>query len=111
LASPTHLVEIDLLRGGRRMPIDELPPCDYCVVVSRSEDRPRAGLWPIRLRDGLPEIPIPLRDEKCTPRLALQEILHRIYDEAGYHKYVYDESPDPPLRKRDAAWAKAVVAK
>src|SRR5262249_49705077 len=61
LASPVHLVEIDLLRGGPRMPIEDLPDCDYCVMVSRSQERPRVGLWPIRLRERLPVIPIPLR--------------------------------------------------
>ena len=35
LASPAHLVEIDLLRGFERMPLKDLPPCDYVVMVSR----------------------------------------------------------------------------
>ena len=30
-----HFVEIDLLRGGPRMPWLDMPACDYCVVVSR----------------------------------------------------------------------------
>ena len=43
LRSRAPLVEIDLLRGGPRMPPDDLPTCDYCAVVSRVEERPRAG--------------------------------------------------------------------
>src|SRR5262249_10000496 len=31
LASAVHFVEIDLLRGGPRMPMENLPACDYCV--------------------------------------------------------------------------------
>jgi hypothetical protein len=111
LASPTHFVEIDLLRGGPRMPIDDLPACDYCVVVSRAEDRPRAALWPIRLREPLPSIPIPLREADRLPRLDLQGLLQRIYDDAGYQKYIYDERPDPPLGRKDAAWAKSLLPK
>ena len=30
-------------------------------MVSRAERRPLAAFWPIRLRDRLPEIPVPLR--------------------------------------------------
>src|SRR5947208_5462061 len=37
LVSTVHLVEIDLLRGGRRMPMEDVPECDYCVLVSRVE--------------------------------------------------------------------------
>jgi hypothetical protein len=43
LASAVHFVEIDLLRGGPRMPMQNLPECDYCVLVSRVETRPDAG--------------------------------------------------------------------
>ena len=56
-----HFVEIDLLRGGPRMPWLDMPKCDYCVVVSRYEERPKAGIWPLGIRDRLPAIPIPLR--------------------------------------------------
>jgi hypothetical protein len=111
LSSPTHFVELDLLRGGPRMPIDDLPPCEYCVIVSRAEDRPQAALWPIGLRKALPSIPIPLREPDRLPRLDLQRLLHRIYDDAGYQKYIYTERPDPPLARKDAAWAKSVLAK
>src|SRR5262249_15239633 len=60
-AGGAHLVEIDLLRGGRTMPAVNRPECTYSVMVSRAEERPRAGFWPIRLRERLPEVPIPLR--------------------------------------------------
>ena len=36
LCSQTHLVELDLLRGGPRMPVEELPACDYYALVSRA---------------------------------------------------------------------------
>ena len=61
LSSTANLVEIDLLRGGPRMPWLDMPVCDYCVVVSRVAERPRAGIWPIQLRERLPLIPVPLR--------------------------------------------------
>jgi hypothetical protein len=105
LQSNVHVVEIDLLRGGPRMPWLNMPPCDYCVIVSRAERRPKAGMWPIGLRGRLPTIPVPLRQGDPDARLDLQEVLHRVYDAAGYHYYVYDDEPVPGLSPEDAAWA------
>ncbi len=106
LQSNVHFVEIDLLRGGPRMPWRDLPACDYCVVVSRAERRPKAGVWPIRLRDRLPIVPVPLRQGDPDARLDLQEVLNRVYDAAGYHYYVYTDDPVPRLSPEDAAWAR-----
>lgn len=110
LRSNAHLVEIDLLRGGPRMPWQGMPACDYCVVVSRAEQRPRAGIWPVGLRERLPEVPIPLRGGDADARLDLQALLHRVYDAAGYGYYMYEEQPEPALREEDAAWARALIA-
>jgi hypothetical protein len=109
LASATHLVEIDLLRGGPRMPMENLPACDYCVLVSRAPNRPDAGLWPIRLRERLPVVPIPLRPRHADAELDLQPLLDRIYDAAGYEDYLYRGQPQPQLNAEDAAWAQPFV--
>ncbi len=109
LRSPAHLVEIDFLRGGPPMPSDERPGCDYSVLVSRAERRPDAQFWPVRLRDRLPMIPIPLRAQEGDARVDLQEVLHRAYEGPGYEHFIYDGSPDPPLPAADATWAGAIV--
>jgi len=100
-----NLVEIDLLRGGARTPMEGAPPCDYVVMVARPTEWPRAGIWPIRLRDRLPEIPIPLADPDPDVRVSLQDLLHGIYDAAGYDRFIYAGEPDPPLAA-DAEWAR-----
>jgi hypothetical protein len=109
LMSPAHLVEIDLLRGWGPMPLDNRPDCDYSVFVSRAERRPTAEMWPIRLRDRLPVIPIPLRAPDTDCKVDLQEVLHRAYEGAGYERFIYGGTPEPPLAPDDAAWAQQFV--
>jgi hypothetical protein len=109
LSSTANLVEIDVLRGGPPMPWLDMPECEYCVVVSRVEDRPRAGIWPIRVRERLPIVAVPLRTGEPPATLDLQHILNHIYDAAGYALYIYGSEPDPPLSPKDAAWAKTLL--
>jgi Protein of unknown function (DUF4058) len=110
LHSNAHFVEIDLLRGGPRMPIEKAKECDYSIMVSRVEDRPDVNYWPISLRDPLPAIPIPLRPPHAFVNLDLQSVLHVVYDRAGYRDYVYRKTPMPPLNPEDAAWATALIS-
>lgn len=110
LKSPAHFVEIDLLRGGQRMPFEDLPACDYYVMVSREQQRPFAGIWPIGLRDPLPPIPIPLKPGDPDARLDLQQLLHEVHDAAGYAKYIYENDLTPPLAEEDAQWVKGLVS-
>jgi hypothetical protein len=100
------LVEIDLLRGGRRPIQNNLPACDYYASVSRVETHPRIEFWPIHLRDRLPTIPIPLRSADPYARLDLQAVVDRIYDAAGYEDYIYDGQTQPRLAADDEAWAR-----
>jgi hypothetical protein len=107
--SGVHLVEIDLLRGGPRMPLAPRPRGDYCVVVSRAQDRPEADVWSIRLREPLPTIPIPLLPSEADARLDLQAVLNRVYDAAGYGHYMYRSQPEPPLSAEDQRWADEMI--
>ena len=66
-------------------------------------------MWPLRLRDRLPVIPIPLQNPDGDVHIDLQQIVHRIYDAAGYADYIYGGKPQPPLHPSDAAWAATLV--
>jgi hypothetical protein len=109
-AAGLHLVEIDLLRGGPRLPLIDIPTCDYLVAVSRANERPRVGLWPVGIREVLPKIPIPLRGPDPDASLDLQEILNRVYDSARYEPLLYRQSPQPSLNDADRSWAESIVA-
>jgi hypothetical protein len=106
LLSAAHLVEIDLLRLGQRVPMQEpLPPAPYFVFVGRAERRPIVDVWPIHLADRLPRIPIPLLAGDPDVILDLQQALDTIYDALSYDLSVdYTRPSDVPLEGA-AAWA------
>jgi hypothetical protein len=107
LGSPSHWVEIDLLRGGVGVWTREaLPPCEYLVHLSRVEKRPKGLLWPIRLSQRLPVIMIPLKTGDPDASLDLQAVLNTAYDRAGYDLDLdYTRDPTPPLSGEWSAWA------
>lgn len=109
LASDVHYVEIDLRRGGTRLPPGNLPESDYYALVSRAQQRSRIDVWPIRVRERLPMIPVPVRSEHADAILDLQAVLNGIYDDAGYAYHIYSGEPEPPLSRVDAAWARQFV--
>ncbi|MDY7015806.1 MAG: DUF4058 family protein, partial [Cyanobacteriota bacterium] len=80
LASPAHLIEIDLLRTGKPMPIvEKIPKTDYRILIARSDCRPRAQLYAFSLRQPIPSFSIPLRSGDIEPRLNLHDLLSGIY--------------------------------
>ena len=111
LESRTHLVELDLLRGGLRLPaIGGLPPGDYYAVISRSRDRPRAAVYAWGVRQPMPSIPIPLKDEDPETSLDLQAVFTTVYDRARYHLSLDYEAPlDPAFAAEDQAWARDAI--
>ena len=106
LLSPAHLLEIDLLRRGKRVPMKEsLPPAPYFVFLSRAEKRPVADVWPIALSDSLPTVPIPLLSDDDDAFLDLQAAFTAMYDLLGYDLAVdYSRPPEVPLKAEAAVW-------
>lgn len=60
LASLTHLVEIDLLRGGQPLPMLGGVKSDYRILISRSDRRPSAQLYAFSVRQRIPQFTVPL---------------------------------------------------
>jgi hypothetical protein len=117
LASDANLIELDLLRHGRRLlpypdlvAAVEMLDADYLVLLNRSALR--QGNWmdytlyPIRLPESLPCIPIPLAGQDPDVLLDLQVAVNRVYREGPYMRAIdYTGDPEPPLNETDAAWA------
>jgi hypothetical protein len=106
LRSEAHLVEIDLLHAGRRIPMERtLPPAPYYVYVGREESRPMTDVWPIRLDQPLPQIPIPLLAGDADVMLDLQQALTAVYDISDYGLELdYSKPPGVPLTPEESTW-------
>jgi len=52
---------------------------------------------------------IPWRPPHSDAWLDLQQLLHRVYDAAGYEDYIYRSPPQPRLDSEDTAWAQQLV--
>lgn len=91
------------------MPLDSSVECDYLVLVSRSVERLSVGLWPVKLRESPPKIPIPLEPQDADAVVDLQQLLHDTYDAAGYADYIYTGRPRPALQPGEAEWAERIV--
>ena len=106
LHSEANLVEIDLLRGGKRLPtVEPLPKGDYYAFVTRVERRPKVEVysWPLERR--LPTIPIPLAEGDPDVRLDLQAVFDSTYDRSGYdYALNYTKAVEPPLSDSQQEW-------
>ncbi|NUQ66211.1 MAG: DUF4058 family protein [Pirellulales bacterium] len=106
------LVEIDLLRAGKRsMPVpSQLIPdshrTPYQVCVRRGWQTATVELYRVPLRERLPMIRIPLRETDSDVPLDLQALIDQCYRNGGYDDDLdYRQPLDPPLSADDAAWA------
>jgi len=104
-----NIVELDLLRAGKRLSYFVLPQCDYYAMVCRADQHPEAAIWPVNLHSSLPVIPIPLTPADRAVKMDLQPVFHRIYEGAGYANHIYRHRIVPPLTPADAAWAAEIL--
>jgi hypothetical protein len=114
LDTQPSLIEIDLLRSGKRMPIALGRPVrsDYRILVSRGDSRPRAKLYAFGVRRPIPQIPIPLLPGDPEPGLDLNTILHALYERARFDlRLNYRNPPMPPLREHHREWAREIISK
>lgn len=101
--SPIHFVEIDLLRGWEPPSIygpDEAG--DYRILISRSEQRPRAQLYTWTVTEAIPRIVLPLTGPDELP-LCLKPVVDRACDRTDL-LVNYQNDPLPPLRSRETQW-------
>jgi hypothetical protein len=118
LAGETHLVEIDLLRGGthtlavpRAMAEETAGDFDYLIATHRFDHPQEFLIHPIRMEERLPTIGIPLLPGDADVPLDLQAAFLRAYDAGPYRREV-DYARDrikPRLGTEQAKWAAGVI--
>ncbi len=108
LLGQANFVEIDLLRGGEKMPmLDKWPDSPYRLLVAREFSAPKCRVWPAHFQDRLPPIPVPLLDPDPDLTLDLQLLLDEIYSLGRYDERIdYTRPLTPPLSQTDAAWVR-----
>lgn len=102
----THLVEIDLLRGGQRMPMrDPWPGSPYTILVARGGSVPRYLAWPAHSLRPLPTIPIPLAQPDPDISINLQAMVEAIFARSRYSRSIdYSKPLTPPLPLEEQQW-------
>jgi hypothetical protein len=110
ITSGVNLVEIDLVRQGASVfpravvtVLNEARAC-YGVCVFRVTRPGEQEVYPIRLRDRLPAIRLPLRPTDADVVSDLQSLVDQCHERGRYHLLNYGAALDPPLPPEDAAW-------
>jgi len=115
LQSDASLVEIDLVRVGRRvlaLPGSDIPIQHrgaYLVCISPGWKRQRRELYVLPLQQRLLVVPVPLREHESPVKLDLQALVEQVYETGRYDDLGYGAELDPPLAGEDAAWAEALL--
>jgi hypothetical protein len=101
-----NFVEIDLLRGGRRMPMEgSWPDAPYYFLSCRKKDAPSCNVWTAHFVQPLPPISVPLLEPDPDVTFDIQSLVNGIYVESKYHRQIdYDAPCKPPLSKDDNKW-------
>jgi hypothetical protein len=106
LLGDASLVEIDLLRGGSRMPmLDPWPDSPYTVLVARAKKFAVCRVWPVSFQIPSPSVPIPLLKPDPDILLDLQPMIDSIYRRSRYERSIdYSKPLSPPLEPAEALW-------
>ena len=110
--SGVHLLEIDLLRRGKRHLWNiGRPEPHYLFSLWRAGEH-KTALWANFMQQPLPVLPVPLLHPDPDAMLPLQRALHLIYQRSLYHLSIdYQKDPPPPeFSAADQQWMAQVIA-
>lgn len=107
LLQDIHLIELDFLLEGPRLPMKRpLPAGDAYAFVSRADRRPDCDVYAWPLRSALPEIPVPLRGPDPDVRLDLAAVYAKTHELGRYARRLkYGEPLNLPLDPATLSWA------
>lgn len=106
-----HLLEVDLLRRGKRpLSYPALPrSAHYLVMLSRG-DKYRTEVWAMTVREPLPIVPVPLKAPDPDVRLDIGAAFNEVYDRSRYELSVqYSAVPPPTFSEQDMQWLQSIL--
>lgn len=106
LMGTANFVEIDLLRGGDKMPMmDAWPGSPYYLLVARKLFAPACRVWPAYFQRPVPKLRIPLLHPDADVVLDLQSMIDAICFRSRYARSIdYTRSLTPPLTAEESGW-------
>jgi hypothetical protein len=106
-----HLVELDFLVAGQRLPMERaLPAGDYYALVARGDRRPDCEVYAWTVRQPLPTIPIPLLAPDPDIPVDLAAVFRSVFERARYQRSIdYGAPLTLPLKPEDREWAEGLA--
>jgi hypothetical protein len=96
LRQSVHLVEVDLLLAGQRLPLaKDPPPGNFYAYVARGDRRPHCDVYAWNIRRPLPSIPVPLVHPDPDVLVDLAAVFKTTYERGRYARSI--EYATPPL--------------
>jgi hypothetical protein len=107
-----NVVDLDLLLGGRRVPLlAPLPPGDYHAMVTRSDHRDQCEVYSWTVRDPLPTVAVPMEPGVADVPLDLGVAFARVYERFHLDRQLrYAKPLLGPWTDADRAWVAERVA-
>jgi Protein of unknown function (DUF4058) len=101
-----HLVELDLLGGGQRLPLRDPLPSGHCfAVVSRADRPPKCEVYAWTVRQPFPSLPIPLKAPDPDLHLDLGRVFTTTLERGGFQRRLRYDVPVPiRLPEADMQW-------
>lgn len=111
LRQEVHLVELDLLLGGQRLPMQRpLPAGHYYGIVSRWERRPDCEVYHWLLDQALPIMPIPLAAPDADLQIDLAAVFETTFSRGRYDRSINYRKPfHLPLSEEELAWVESTA--
>lgn len=106
-----HLIELDLLLGGQRLPMGgPLPQGDFYALVSRAGERTHSEVYAWTLQQRLSAIRQPLKEPDPDLVFDLGAVLVTAYERGRYARALRYAAPPPvALNEANRGWAEAAV--
>ncbi len=111
LLGQANFIEIDLLRGGSKMPmLTPWPNSPYTLLVSRMSRATYGRVWKAHFERPLPPIPVPLLSSDPDLTLDLQPLIDGIYSLGRYDERIdYARPLTPALSAADASVVRTLL--